>query len=122
MLRKKYPKDELEGEEVRNGIGDGVQPVPKVSIGGSMLQKLLSKFGYVKEVDYCAYCRQIRYFKAKRLDDLEEALKAVPDTAQMGGGAVIEKDGKVELVTLTSKDQALKLITSARKGELRLVF
>ena len=83
-------------------------------------EKVAARLGYVKDEDYCKDCKQVRHFKAKRLDDLEEALKGAPE--RLGGNTLVEEDGEVKLVTFTSKTQALELISKARKGELRLVF
>ena len=85
-------------------------------------EKVAARLGYVKDEDYCKDCKQVRHFKAKRLDDLETALKEVPANAQFQGFTLVEEDGNIELRTVTSKDDALKLIERARKGELRLVF
>lgn len=87
-----------------------------------MIQKLLARFGYIKEVDYCADCREIRYIKAKRLDDLEEAVRNLVPSALFVSAFVVEEDGNVDVRLTTSKGRFLALIQDARSGKIRLVF
>lgn len=87
-----------------------------------MIQRLLARFGYVKETDYCADCRQIRYFKAKRLDDLEEAVRNLPLSMPLASAFVVEEAGQVGIRVTMSKSKLLGLIKDARDGKIRLVF
>ena len=108
---------------MRNGIGNGsAKMLPVPTKGRNMIQKLLARFGYVKEADVCADCREIRYFKAKRLDDLEEAVRNLPPSAPFASAFVVEEKGVIRVQLTTNKARFLALIKDARAGKINLVF
>lgn len=58
-----------------------------------------------------------------RLNDLEEQIKAAPDGAQLKGNAIVYRKRKkvTEVVEFESKEDALKLIRSAKRGTVDIV-
>jgi hypothetical protein len=67
---------------------------------------------------------KVKKLGAKALGKVREALDKVPNGAQLQGHCIVydKKSKKIKLVEVSSKDEALRLIDKADKGDVTFIF
>lgn len=107
-------------------VAAGVELQDTMKVGQKLVQEVKTEaFEVETEVVQGAetFVATVRRFKAKKLDELEEALAQVPDDiAGFKGYTLALVDKEVKLLEVNSKQEALDLIHKARTGILSLIF
>ena len=65
--------------------------------------------------------RKSKKLRDKLLNDIEDILEKTT-AGGVRGASIVKEDGKIKILEINSKDEALRLVRRAQKGEIRIIM